>query len=139
MHDEPKTWNELEDRILLPAWRILNDRKGSFADAPWEDGECFDQTLAPIFPFDREAVSGIEQWMKTGEFPQMSSTANRIAGLHFDCAKGLARRLPELLGGQTLPESPLPELLRWLLLESYADTAQVALDCMRTDILGGKE
>lgn len=138
MHDEPKTWNELEE-FLLPAWLLLSKREGSFADAPWEEGENFDQTLAPIFPVDKEAVSGIESWMKTGELPAMSPSANRTAYIHFECARGLARRLPALLGGQTLPGCPLPFLLRWLLLDSYADTTQVALDCMRTDILGGKE
>lgn len=137
MHDYPKTWMDLHD-YLFPAWQELNDRHGSFADAPWEPGDHFDQTMKPIFEFDREAVLGIKRWLQTGVFPNMSSAATRIAWIHVDCARGLCRQLPKLLAGQKLPGQTIQELLCWLLLDAYADTTRNALDYLRTDILGGK-
>ena len=136
MHDEPKTWQELYG-MLLPPWRELQNRNGSFADAPWEEGDHLDKTLRPIFDFDREAIEGIKHWLETGVFPPMSSAANRIAELHFYCAIGLATQLHVPFGDRIPPEQPLRSTLSWLLLDAYAVTARNALDCLRTDILGG--
>ncbi len=134
----PRTWSDLE-APLVEAWHEATDRDGSFADAPCEPGENFDATLGPVWPLEHAAHEAVKTWIETGTLPPMPPAANRYAEIQFICAIGFVRRLSELPNPSLPPEWPLPKLLQWLLFDVHADTVQVALDSMRTDLLGGRE
>ena len=132
------TWDDLE-KSLATAWHELGARGGSFADAPCELGEDFEDTLGPMFPLEKAARDSIEVWIASGSIPVMSPAANRYAYIKFLCAAALASHLADI-GTMTLPvDWTCEQALRWLLFDVQADTIQVALDNMRHDLLGGKE
>ena len=131
------TWKELEESLNAASHEV-NSRGGSFADAPCELGEEFEDTLMPMFPLEKAARDAIETWITSGSIPVMSPAANRYAYIKFICATTLTMHLADT-GTMTLPADWTREqALRWLLFDVQADTIQVALDNMRHDLLGGK-
>jgi len=130
------TWQELEDS-LASAWREVNARGGSFADAPCEPGEDFDTTLGPMFPLEKPAHHAIDTRIDSGSMPIMFPAANRYAEIKLICAIGLVRHLAAIPSMAVPAEWSVEQALRWLLFDVHADTVQVALDDMRHDLLGG--
>lgn len=129
-------WKDLEP-VLTKAAVELAHREGSFSDGPWSPTENHREALSAALPYEEQSHAAVEAWIATGVLPAMPSPANRYTQIRFEAARGFAERLSLLPNCEIPREWTLQKLWAWLLFDVHADTVQVALDCMRQDLLGG--
>jgi hypothetical protein len=129
------TWDSIEE-TLLPLWREVRDRGGSFSDAPFEPGDSMEDVMTPMHPLERMAGDAVRAWIETGELPRVAPAANRHIDLMVICGLGFIRRLDAIGSVGPPAEWTLQRSLTWVLFDVFADTVQVALDHMRLDLLG---
>lgn len=132
------TWDDVE-ATLLPIWREVCDRGGSFADGPFEVGRDMAEVLSAMDPLERSAGEAVRAWIRTGELPMVEPAATRHIELKMICGMGFIRRLDAISSVGPPPEWTLQRALTWVLFDIHADTVQVALDRMRLDLLGVDE
>lgn len=122
---------------LMKVWKKLSDPGGSFADAIAEPSDVFEDVMAQMYPVEDEATEAFARWAEGKEMPALSPGACRLLEMRFYAAAHFARHLSRLGGVCIPPGWTRYDFLSWLLCDVHADTTQVALDGMRSDLLLG--
>jgi hypothetical protein len=129
----PQTISE----CIRQAWFELRERKGSLADAPLPSGLSPEALLPHISELEQETIRLTEAWIAGEPFPPLPPGLNRLLELRFGATYQLVGSLSNL--GVVYPMQGKEQLLRFLLIELYAESTQDALDNTLIDILGVEE